>query len=325
MKRRDVLKAVSAAAVTGFGPRARAETWPTRPIRLISPYAPGGIVDIIARLLGDELGRTLGQPFVVDARPGAGGNIGTAFVARAHGDPYTLLLGASGPLAIIMALYPEIGYDPQRDFAPISLLAATPLVLVVSSASGLNTVQDLTRRLKESAQPVPYGSAGIGTPQHLAGELFKQKTGLEATHISYKGGAPAVLAVLSGEVVYAFENLALVDQHIKSRRLTALAVTSPARTAQLPEVPTMIESGVPSFEARGWYGLLAPSGIAPEVVHRLSVETMAAARRPKVQQVIASFGSEIVADGPESFANLIESERRKWAAIVKTANITLKG
>lgn len=335
MNRRQFLSAGSSAAalatcslIPGLGlSRARASSaWPNQPLRIVNAYPPGGIVDILARLIGAELSQDLGQPVIVEDRPGAGGNIGTAYVARAAKDPYTLLLGASGPLAINVSLYKNLTYDPTRDFTPISLLAATPLVVVTSSKSGIHTFKDLLAHLKASESKPPfYGSAGTGTPQHLAGEMLKQKANVRATHVAYKGGAPAVVAVIGGEVLYAFENLALVQPHIQAGRMKALAVSSPTRTALLPDVPTVAESGLPGFEARGWYGLLAPAGIPPEIAARLGAATIKAAAKPKVRDVIASFGSDNVSDGPDAFAKLIASEIPKWHAIIEAGHITLDG
>lgn len=323
--RRKFLSMVGALGVAGFPDLASADEWPSRPMRIISPYPPGGIVDILARLMGDKLSQSLKQPVIVESKPGAGGNIGTAYVARLRGDPYTFLLGASGPLAINVSLYDNLPYNPATDFTPISLLAATPLVLVTSAASGINTVSDLLSRLTAAKTQPFYGSAGTGTPQHLAGELFKQKTGTGASHVAYKGGAPAVLALLSGEVLYAFENLALVEPHIKpGGRLTAIAVTSSKRTPVQPAVPTMIESGIAGFEARGWYGLLAPAGLPDRIVKRLSQETIKAARTPDVRAIIATFGSDDVTNTPDEFGQFIAAETRKWRGIVESGKITLK-
>ncbi|WP_213956649.1 tripartite tricarboxylate transporter substrate-binding protein [Variovorax sp. dw_954] len=287
----------------------------------MNSYPPGGIVDILARALANDLGKAIGQPVVVDNKAGAGGNIGTAFVAKAVGDAHTLLMGASGPLAINASLYKNVNFDPQKDFTPISLLAATPLVLVVSKKSGFATVNDLSSRLKAGNPMAFYGSAGAGTPQHLAAELFLQKTKLVSTHVAYKGGAPAVLAVLGSEVLYAFENLALVNPHIASGALTALAVTSLERVDLLPDVPTVAESGVPGFEAQGWYGLLAPAGIPAEVTERLTQETLKIAHSPNFERLVATFGSRSVAQGPAAFAKLIAADSEKWRKIIVAGNI----
>lgn len=336
MKRRDFLTAGAAvtactlaSGLSGAWVSASSATeiteWPNKPLRIVNPYPPGGIVDILARLIGAELSQSLGQPVIVEDRPGAGGNIGTAYVARAAGDPYTLLLGASGPLAINVSLYKDLGYDPVRDFTPISLLAATPLVLTTGAKSGINSIDELMDRLKHADKPPFYGSAGNGTPQHLAMEMLKQKTGLRATHVAYKGGAPAVIALIGGEVLFSFENLALVQPHIQEGRIKALAVSSPERSAQLPDVPTMAESGVEGFEARGWYGLLLPADVPAGIVERLTEAVVKAAAQPKVRQVIGSFGSDNVSDGPEAFSGLITSEIVKWRGIIQAGNISLDG
>ncbi|MFC7518130.1 Bug family tripartite tricarboxylate transporter substrate binding protein [Herbaspirillum sp. GCM10030257] len=325
LSRRQFLTSAAALGVVGLPGIVTAEDWPSKPIRIISPYPPGGIVDILARLVGDKLSQSLKQPVLVESKAGAGGNIGTAYVARSRGDPYTLLLGASGPLAINVSLYKNIGYDVATDFTPISLLAATPLVLVTSADSGIKTVSELLSRIKSSGAQAFYGSAGAGTPQHLAGELFKQKTATATTHVAYKGGAPAVVAVLGSEVLYAFENLALVDAHIKSGRMIPLAVTTAKRTALLPSVPTMMESGIADFEARGWYGLLAPAGLPDAVIKRLSEETMKAGRMPDVRAKIAAFGSDDVINTPDEFRKLIAAETVKWRGIVEAGKITVEG
>ncbi len=324
MQRRNFLMAAPALGALLGTHHAIASTWPQQAIRLVNPYPPGGIVDILARAYAAELSKAIGQPVVVDNKAGAGGNIGTALVGKSVGDPYTLLLGASGPLAINTSLYKNLPFDPQKDFTPISLLAATPLVLVTGKASGLHSVKDLITRLNSNKSKAFYGSAGTGTPQHLAGELFLQKTKLSATHVAYKGGAPAVLALLASEVLYSFENLALVSPHITSGAMTALAVTSTKRVALLPDVPTVSESGVTDFDARGWYGLLAPAGIPSAVAKRITQETLAIANLPSFQKLVASFGSDNVAMGAESFAQLIATDTQKWRGIIEAAQIKLE-
>lgn len=336
MKRRDFLTAGAAVTACILDPGlssawasasspSGSSGWPNKPLRIVNSYPPGGIVDILARLIGAELSQTLGQPVIVEDRPGAGGNIGTAHVARAAGDPYTLLLGASGPLAINVSLYKNLGYDPVRDFTPIALIAATPLVLVTGTQSGINSIGELMDHIKAADKPPFYGSAGTGTPQHLASEMLKQKTGLQATHVAYKGGAPAVIALLSGEVLFAFENLALVQPHIKAGKMKALAVSSPTRTSQLPDVPTVAKSGIEGFEARGWYGLLMPADMPPEVVKRLTDAVVKAAAQPNVRKVIGSFGSDNVSNDPGAFPVLIASEIVKWRGIIQAGNISLDG
>lgn len=323
MDRRKFLLAAPAFAAAAVAGPAAAAAWPQQAIRLVNPYPPGGIVDILARAVAVDLAKATGQPVVVDNKAGAGGNIGTAFVAKAAGDAHTLLLGASGPLAINASLYKNIAFDPLKDFTAISLLAATPLVLVTARNSGVSNMRDLMHRLKDGKSRPFYASAGAGTPQHLAAELFLQKTTLSSTHVAYKGGAPAVLAVLASEVLYAFENLALVSAHIASGAMKALAVTSTSRVALLPDVPTIAESGIPGFEARGWYGLLAPAGIPAEVSERLTLETLKIASAPHFQRLIATFGSDNVAQGPAAFRKTMAADAAKWRSIIERGGIQL--
>jgi tripartite-type tricarboxylate transporter receptor subunit TctC len=315
-----------AAALVTPAVRARAQAdWPSRPIRVISPYAPGGVVDILARLVGDKLQRSLGQPFIVEARAGAGGNIGTAFVARAKGDAYTLLMGASGPLAINIALGQNTGYDPLTDFLPICLVAATPMLLVVPANSRAFRLADLVGQIRATQGTFIYGSGGPGTPQHLAGEMFRQAVGFTATHVPYSGSAPAVTALLAGEIPFIFDNLALVLPHLRAGALRALAVAGPQRVPQLTDVPTMIEEGFPGFQARGWYGLLAPSGVPSAVVARLSEETQRALRLPDVAQRLESgFGSPYVGTSPEGFAQFIAADIARWQGVVRAGNLRLE-
>ncbi|GGX01575.1 ABC transporter substrate-binding protein [Pigmentiphaga litoralis] len=323
MNRRQFLYAAAALGAAAAGNGAQAAQWPEQPLKIVNPYPPGGIVDILARTLAEQLAARLGKPVIVENRPGAGGNIGTAMVARARGDLHTLLLGASGPLAISSSLYSDLGYDSMRDFSPITLLASTPLVLVASQRTGIRTQAELVKLMRDSTTPLFFGSAGAGTPQHLAGELFKQKSGMNATHVPYKGGAPVIAALLGGEVAYAFENLILVEPHIASGKLTALAVTSPTRVTRLPDLPTVAENGLNGFEARGWYGLLAPAGFPQQIIDRLVKETMAIAGQPKFRQMLATFGSADVAQGPEKLSKLIEEDTQKWGAIIRAGNIKL--
>lgn len=323
MDRRKFLLATPAlAAACACGPAA-ASAWPQQAIRLVNPYPPGGIVDILARALATDLSKAVGQPVVVENKPGAGGNIGTAFVAKAAGDAHTLLLGASGPLAINGSLYKNLAFDPLKDFTPISLLAATPLVLVTARKSGITSVSELMKHLKHKNGAAFYASAGAGTPQHLASELFLQRARLTCAHVGYKGGAPAVFSVLASEVLFAFENLALVGAHIESGALNALAVTSARRVALLPDVPTVAENGLPGFEARGWYGLLAPAGIPAAASERLTLETLKIARAPHFQKLVASFGSENVAQGPGDFSRTIAADSGKWRSIIAAGKIQL--
>jgi len=323
--RRQFLQA-SGAIAASF---AAAGTWaqdpyPTRAVKLISPYAPGGIVDLLGRALGDKLQRSMGQPFIVDAKPGAGGNLGTAFVAKnSRGDPYTLLLGASGPLAPNVTLYKNLGYDPLKDLIPVTMLAATPLVLCVASSSNIKTYTDLVTLLKTKGKETNYATAGAGTPQHLGVELLKQQLGgVESLNIPYKGAAPAVTALMANEVTFSIDHLVLVLPHIKSGRLRPLAVTSPKRAADLPDVATLQEHGLKDFEVRGWYGLLAPADVPDAIIRKLNTESVAAMRHPDSIATLASVGSEFVSGTPEEFRNLIAAEITKWRGVITKGGIT---
>ena len=316
--RRAALIAAAAAAVRGA--TAAEPDYPVRAVRIVCPVLSGGIVDILARLLAAKLQGGLGQPFVVEARPGAGGNIGTAYVARAVGDPYTLLLGSSGPLAISPTLERNLGYDPLTDLAPISLVAATPLVLVVPASSPFQDLRGMMGELLEARQERLFPTPGIGSPQLLAGEAFRQRVGFAASPVHYNGSAPVVTAMIAAEMPYAFENLTLVLPHIRTGALRAIAVTSREKAALLPETPTMEEAGLEGFEVRGWYGLLAPAGVPEQIIRRLNAETTAALRVPDVAQRIAEMGSPIVAGSPGEFRDLMVSETRKWRAVIEAGN-----
>ncbi|MBI5278624.1 MAG: tripartite tricarboxylate transporter substrate binding protein [Burkholderiales bacterium] len=323
--RRQFIQGASAALAASLAsPWVHAsDAYPIRPIRIVSPYQAGGIVDILSRLLGDKLQRSLGQPVIVEAKAGAGGNVGTAYVARtARGDPYTLLMGASGPLAANVTLFRNLGYDPLKDLVPITLVAATPLVLCVSAASKPATFAELAAQLKAAGDKASFATAGAGTPQHLGVELLKQQLGLESTHVPYKGAAPAVNALLADEVTFSIDHFVLVLPHVRAGKLRPLAVTSPQRVAELPDVPTLQELGINRFEVRGWYGLLAPADVPESIVRRLNVESVNGLRQPDAVARLASFGSPSVAGSPEEFRSLITAEIAKWRVVITKGGIT---
>ncbi len=314
-----LLAGVAAGAGLGAAGGASAqEAWPARPIRVVVPFAPGGIVDVLARLLADRMGRGLGQPLVVETRPGAGGNIGTALVARARGDAHTLLVGSSGPLSVSPITERALGYDPLNDLTPVVLLAATPLVLVVPAASPYRDVAGLVAAMRGGPEAV-FPTPGIGSPQLLASEAFRQRAGFHAAPAHFSGSAPVVTAMLAGQMQWCFENLVLVLPHLREGRLRALAVTSRERAALLPDTPTMAEAGMPGFEAGGWYGLLAPAGVPAEAVSRLHAEAVAALREPEMARRIAEMGSPDVAGTPEAFRALIAAETEKWRKVLAGA------
>jgi tripartite-type tricarboxylate transporter receptor subunit TctC len=311
--RRGVLAAPLLLAAGG----ARAQpVWPARPVRIIVPFLPGGIIDALARLLADPLQRSLGQPFVVENRGGAGGNVGTALVARARGDAHTLLLGSSGPLAVSPTVESNLGFDPVADFSPVTVLARTPLVLVVPANSPWRDLRAMMEALRGARQEVMYPTPGLGSPQLLAGEALRQRLGFPAQAVHYNGSAPVVMAIVAGEMPYTFENLVLVAQQVRSGALRALAVTSAERAPMLPDVPTMSEAGLPGFEAGGWYGLLAPAEMPDGMVSRLHAATVAALDEPEVKRRIAEMGSPNISSTPDEFRAMIAAETAKWRGVL---------
>ena len=330
MRRRALLGAAAAPLVAATPAPAEATEggaaeWPTRPVRVVVPYLPGGILDAMARLLAEPLQRHLGttHPFVVENRAGAGGNLGTALVARARGDAHLVLFGSSGPLAINPALARALPFDAQRDFQPVVLAASTPLVLTVPAASPHRSLAGFAAWARAQAQPVPYGTPGVGTPQHMASEMLRLRAGFPAVQIPYQGSAPVITALLAGEVAFVVENQALVLPQIQGGALRALAVTTPARSAELPAVPTAREAGLPGYEVRGWYGLLLPAGVPEDIEARLNAAAQAALAEPTVAARLAGFGSPPVAGTPAEFAALIAADRARRHEVAARANIAL--
>ena len=323
--RRIFVLATGAAllGLTGLGAGAQT-AWPTKPVRIVVPFSPGGTTDILARAVAPELSKVFGQQFIVDNKAGAGGNLGADVVAKAPADGYTLLMGTVGTHGINRALYPKLPYDPIKDFAPITLVASVPNVMVVPAdaarANGINTVQDFIRLAKSKPGKLNMASSGNGTSIHLAGELFKSQTGVFMTHIPYRGSGPALLDLVGSQVDVMFDNLPSAMQLIKSGKLKALAVTSASRSAALPDVPTIEEAaGLKGFEATSWFGLLAPAGTPPEVVNRLQQEVAKALSNPAINEKMLSQGAIPSGNTPAQFAALIDSEHKKWAQVVKVS------
>jgi len=312
------------AAVFVFGlalalvsPLASAEAYPTHSVRLIVPFPAAGTTDILARAIAEKLSSALGQQFVVDNRPGAGGNIGADIVAKAPPDGYTLLMGTVGTQAINPSLYAKMPYDAQKDFAPVVLVAGVPNVLVVNPQLPVRTVPDLIRLAKEKPGAINFASSGNGTSIHLSGELFKSMTNVQMAHIPYKGSAPALTDLIGGQVQIMFDNLPSALPHIKAGKLRAVAVTSTKRAPALPDVPTIAESGIPGFEASSWFGILAPAGTPREIVTRINAEANKALQSPEMKEKLLSQGAEAVGNTPEYFADYIRTETEKWAKVVK--------
>ena len=304
-------------------PLACAQNYPAKPIRMYTPYPPGGTTDILARIVGAKMQEAWGQPVVIEAKPGAGGNIGADFVAKSPPDGYTILMGASGPLAINASLFSKLPYDPAKDFAPIVLSASVPLVLVTHPSLPVKNVKEFIALMKARPGQFNYASAGPGSPQHLTAEMFKFMTKVEMTHIPYKGSGPAIVDLMGGQVLFAFESMIPILPHVKSGKLRGLAVTSSARSPVLPQISTVAESGVPGFESIAWYGVVGPAGMPRDIVAKLNVEMVRIANLPDIKQRLIEMGSPPVAGTPDQFGALIKSEIPKWAKVVKQANVSL--
>jgi tripartite-type tricarboxylate transporter receptor subunit TctC len=319
------LAAISALSLLA-GPAAAQGSWPTKPVRIVVPFAPGGTTDILARAVAPELSKAFGQQFIVDNRAGAGGNVGAEIVAKAPNDGYTLLMGTVGTHGINRALYPKLPYDPIKDFVPITLVAAVPNVMEMNvdkaKALNINNVADFVKYAKANPGKLNMASSGSGTSIHLAGELFKSMTGSYMTHIPYRGSGPALLDLVGGNADVMFDNLPSSMQQIKGGKLKALAVTSSQRSPALPDVPTVEEAGGPAlkgYEASSWFGLLAPAGTPPEIVNRIQQEVAKALASPAVKEKLVAQGAIPSGNSPADFARLIDSEHTKWAKVVKAS------
>ncbi len=307
---------VIAAAVAAPAVQAQAP-YPTKPIRIVVPFPAGGTTDILARAVAQKLTEMGGQPVVVDNRPGAGGNIGAELVAKSAPDGYTLLMGTVGTHAINPGLYAKMPYDHQRDFAPVILVAGVPNVLVVNPAVPATSVQELIAYGKANPGKLNFASSGSGTSIHLAGELFKTMSGVQMTHVPYKGSSPALTDLLGGQVQLMFDNLPSALPHIKAGKLRALAVTSAQRAPALPDVPTVAEAGLPGFEASSWFGLLAPAGTPKEIIAKLNAEVAKWLATPEARDKLTAQGANAVGSAPDAFAQYIAAETIKWLKVVK--------
>ena len=298
---------------------AQAQSYPNQPIRLIVPWPPGGGVDTSARIIAQPLGERLGQSIVIDNRPGAGGNIGTEAAARAKPDGYTLLMGSSSPNAINIHIYPKLPFDPAKDFASIVYVTAVPNILVVPGASPHNSAQELIAHIKANPGKVNYGSAGVGSSQHLAASMLITATGVNIVHVPYKGTAPSLTGLIAGDVDLTFANIPAILQHVRNGRLRPLASTGTKRAELMPEVPTMKEAGLPGVEVTVWYGVLAPAAVPREMVAALARAVAVAARAADVRQRLGELGCEPVGNTPDEFGRLLKDEVAKWAEVVKVS------
>jgi tripartite-type tricarboxylate transporter receptor subunit TctC len=304
---------------------AAAQSWPAKPIRTVVPYPAGGYYDMIGRHIGVKLSRALGQPVVVENRAGANGIIGTEFTAKSPPDGYTIMVGGIGPHAINPSLYRKLPYDAVRDFAPIVQVASQPNILVVNSASSYRSVQDLVSAARAKPGQITYASNGAGSSQHLSAVLFALTTGVELTHVPYKGAAPATTAMVAGEVDHLFGGTTEMFPHIRAGKLRPLALTSRRRLPAVPDVPTMIEAGVPNYEVTSWFGFFAPAGTPVEIVDRLNAEINHALQDPDTRTALEAQGSSEIAGGTkEQFADFVKAEIAKWARIVNESGASVE-
>ena len=305
-------------------PAAAQGTWPTKPVRIVVPFAAGGTTDILARAIGPELSKAFGQQFIVDNRAGAGGNVGAEIVAKSAPDGYTLLMGTVGTHGINRALYDKLPYDPIKDFAPVTLVAGVPNVMVMQTekarAMGINTVADFIRYAKAHPGKLNMASSGNGTSIHLSGELFKSMSGSYMVHFPYRGSGPALLDMLGGTMDVMFDNLPSSMPQIKAGKLKALAVTSAQRSAALPDVPTIEQAaGLKGFDASSWFGLLAPAGTPADIVNRIQQDVAKSLNTPAIKEKLLAQGAIPSGNTPAEFARMIDSEHKKWAIVVKNS------
>ena len=319
------MKVFAPALALCFVATAHAQTYPAKPLRFVVPFAAGGGSDLVARTVAAKLSETLGNTVVVDNRAGAAGSIGAEIVAKSPPDGHTLLLGSSGPLSINPSLYVKLPYDASRDFAPVALVTIMPFLLVTHPALPVRSVKDLVALAKTRPNELNYGSPGNGSTTHLANELLKSMTGMRITHVPYKGVAPAATDLISGEVQVLTGDLSTLLPHVKSGRMRGIAVTSARRSSLLPQMPTIAESGVPGYDASGWFGVLVPAGTPATIVERLNAAIVKASATADARERLAALGGEVAAGTPEQFAAHIRSEAAKWGKVIRAVGIKQEG
>ncbi len=321
--KRWLLAGVVAASVCTFAAPAPAQTYPVKPVRIIVPFAPGG-VDVTARLVADRLTAALGQPFIVENRPGAGGSVGAKMVAGSDPDGHTLMFSTPGPVVVSPVMNRNAGYDAVRSFAPVAIVSQSPLLLVVHPSVPAKTLKELVAYAKANPGKVHFPSPGFGTQPHLVGEMFKSMTGLDIVHVPYRGSAPAITDLLAGQMQIYFDNFANVLQHVESGRLRAIAVTGDGRNAQLPDVATMEQSGYGGIAATYWNGMFAPAGTPAAVVARLNATVNQALAIPEVRAALQKLGSIPKTGTPQEFTAFIAAEAERWGKVVRDANIKVE-
>ena len=321
LNRRTLLGGVSFAALASRIPAAVAQGYPSRPIRYVVPFAAGaGVLDIMARIVSQHLGTSLGQQVVVDNRPGAGGNVGAEIAAKAAPDGYTMLMGNTA-LVVSPYLFAKLPFDPLTDFVPVTQVNSAPLLLVVHPSLPVRSVAELVAYAKARPGKLNYGSGGIGTTPFLATELFKSMAGIDVVHVPYKGGAPALADLVAGQLSFMIENVPGTLPFVKDGKLRALAITSRQRLALVPEVPTMIEAGVPGYEMIGWNGIFLPKGTPAEIVTRLNADLVKVLGTAEMKEQLARLGAEPVGGTPQQFGAFVQAESRRWGKIIKDLGI----
>lgn len=320
-----LIRTLALALLAAVGATALAQDagWPSRPVRLVVTFPPGGSSDAAARIVAPKLAERLGQPVVVENRPGAGGGVGLGLVAKAAPDGYTIVLASAGGLTANPSLYKKLAYDPAKDFAPITLFGTSPFVLLAGTAVPVSNVGDVLKLAQAQPGRLSYASGGNGTAMHLSGELMKSMGKAFILHIPYRGSGPALMAVLGGETQLAIADITTVSAQIKSGRVKALGVLSRERSALAPDIPTLQESGLPGFESAGWFGILAPGATPAPVVQRLNAEITAVLRSPDVRERFAAAGLEPLPSTPEAMAALMKTETVKWAKVIKESGASI--
>jgi tripartite-type tricarboxylate transporter receptor subunit TctC len=318
---RVVFAGLGALACTGSAP---AQVFPSKPVRFVVPFAPGGQSDVVARTVGQKAGERWGQPVIVENKPGAATTIGADFVAKSPADGYTILL-APAPFVITQYAYPKLPYDSRRDFTPVTLLVTNPLVVTINPGKvAAKSFQEFVAAAKKEPGKLNYGSPGNGSLPHLATELFRLRSGIDVVHVPYKGGGPAVVDLVGGQIAFMFASPLEVMPHVKAGKLAVLGVTSSKRLGYWPEVPTVIESGYPDYEALAWFGVVAPAATPRDVVAKLSADIVAAVRSPDVSEKLAAQGAEVAGTTPEEFGQFLVREHARWSEAVKAANVTVQ-
>ncbi|OZI37874.1 ABC transporter substrate-binding protein [Bordetella genomosp. 10] len=323
LKRLCAFVPVVGALATSTAYASDAASYPQQPIKIVVPFSAGGAVDVLARLLGTSLTKTLGQPIIVENRPGAGSNIGANYVAMAKPDGYTVLLATSAALAVNPSLYKNLAFDPKKDFKPVVLATTLPNLVVVNQKNSVATMQELTQSLKKRGEAAFYASAGSGTPTHLGVELYKQEIGAKAVHVPYKGGAPALADLAAGRVDFMFAVAPEALPLIKAGEIKALAVTTKERIRSLPDLPTVAETGVPGFEMLTWYGAVVPAGTPDVIVDKLNAAFNVALQDEHIASRLRDLGFEISGGSPKQLEDQMASDADKWGTLIKKMNITL--